>query len=134
MSQQKKRDPYLNVKYIAYCISQLPPEGVPTTMEDFINYAKFQLSVDKHVLLLDPMWDKYTDEMILVEYFANLFSRSKEKVTEFELGLDGTAASSSVDDFNTWAEKQIAKNQVELEEKAKNLEDHISFSPETMGE
>jgi hypothetical protein len=132
MSQKKAPDPFYRLKYMGYCLSQMTPTGVPTTFEDYVNYAKFHLSLDKHVLMEDPIWDKYTDEGILVEFFANIFSKSKEKLKEFESTFKGYM--SEIDEFNAWADRMIEKNKIELEEKAKTLEDKVSFTPETMGE
>jgi hypothetical protein len=122
-------DKFFNLKYIAYCWAQLPPEGTDSTFEDFVKYAKFNLSVDKHVLMEDPIWDKYNDEQILVEYFANLFIKSKGERERFEAQFAG-----SDPDFNDWSDQQIAKNQEEMAEKAASLEDSIKFVPETLGE
>jgi hypothetical protein len=126
-------DQFYRLKYMGYCLSQLPPDGIPTTISDYVEYAKFHLCVDKHVLMEDPIWDKYSDEMILVEFFANLFSKSKEKLQEFQATLKGTT---TVDEFNDWADRMIAKNKIELEEKAKalELEDSVHFSPDSLGE
>ena len=87
------KDRFLPIKYMGYCMSQMPPEEAKTSFEDFVTYAKFQLSVDKHVLMEDPDWDKYTDEAILVEYFANMFLKSKEERERFEatLGAGGVS-------------------------------------------
>ena len=128
-----KPDPFYRLKYMGYCLSQLAPDGIPTTFGDYVEYAKFHLSVDKHVLMEDPLWEKYTDEMILVEFFANLFTKSKERLQEFELTFKGLT---TVDEFNDWADKMIAQNKIELEEKAKtlDLEDSINFSPESLGD
>jgi hypothetical protein len=128
-----KPDQFYRLKFMGYCLSQLPPDGVQTTFSDYIEYAKFHLSMDKSVLMEDPIWDKYTDEMILIEFFANLFSKSKDKLQEFQATLKGTT---TVDEFNDWADRMIEKNRIELEEKAKalELEDSIHFSPESLGE
>lgn len=126
MSQ--KLDRFFRIKYVAYCQSQLPPEGVDITFEDFVNHAKFQLSVDKCVLLEDPIWQKYTDEMILVEYYGNLYSKSKDARNSFEALLRGEDTS-----LHNWFDDQIAKNQEELKAKAEKFEDKIEFVPETVG-
>jgi hypothetical protein len=118
-----------NIKFAAYCMSQLPPEGVETSFDDFVRYAKFQLCFDKHVLMEDSIWDKYTDEQILVEYYANLFSKSRDERTRFEDQLKGFDS-----DIYAWFDAQIKKNQEEMAEKAKGLEDKVKFVPETIGE
>jgi hypothetical protein len=132
MTQSKKVDPFEKLKYMGYCLSQLPPSGITTSFTDYVNYAKFQLSLDKHRLLEDPIWEKYSDEQLLVEFYANLFSKSKKALKEFEDTFVGTR--SEVDDFSIWADKMIEKNQAELEKKAESLEDSVRFTPETLGE
>lgn len=127
MSDQK--DSLLPVKYMGYCMSQMPPEDQNSTFEDFVRFAKFQLSLEKHVLMEDPIWDKYTDEQILVEYFAGLYARSKEERERLEVQLAG-----SDPDINEWFDKMIEKNQEEMAEKAKSYEDKVRFVPEALGD
>lgn len=129
--QTRENDQFYKLKYMAYCMSQLPPEGAGSNFADFLNYAKFQLCVEKNVLMEDSIWDKYTDEALLVEFFATIFAKSKEKRQEFEQTLKGL---STVDDFNTWADRMIEKNRIELEEKAKEFEDSVNFKPEALGD
>ena len=117
------------LEYMAFCMSQMPPEGVKQSFEDYVQFAKFQLSVDKHVLMEDPIWDKYTDEQILIEYMAGLFSKNPEKVKEFEMKLTGKDT-----DIYDWFDKKIEENQKEMSEKLEEMEDTVSFSPESLGE
>lgn len=126
---ESKVDRFLPLKYMGYCMSQLPPEDVESTFEDFVRFAKFQLSLDKHVLMEDKIWEKYTDEEILVEYYANLFSKSKEERERFETQLAG-----SDPDVNEWFDKMIEKNQAEMAEEASKYEDKVSFVPESLGD
>lgn len=60
------------------CLSQLPPEPIKPTFEDLVNTAKFHLSLEKKVLLHDPIWDTYSDEDILVEWYAIVASKDEK--------------------------------------------------------
>lgn len=122
-------DKLFKIKYMGFCMAQMPPEDVASDFADFVRYAKFQLSVDKCVLMEDPMWDKYTDEQILVEYFANLFMKSKEERERFEGQFKGEDP-----DLYDWFDRKIAENKKELEAKAADLEDSVSFKPDSLGD
>jgi len=118
------------LKYIGYCLSQLPPEeaGSPN-LGDFVRYAKFQLCKATHTLMLDPIWDAYTDEEIIVEYYAHVLNSSKESrdaLLNKLQGLDET--------IYDWLDAQIERNQKENKRKAEKMEDSLSFSPGELGE
>lgn len=131
MSKKEKRDSRFDrLKFVAYCKSNLPPEGVELTYEDFLEYAKFQLSLEKGVLLKDPIWEKYTDEELLVEYYANLFEKNESAKKEFETVLAGVQGD---DGFEEWADKQIASSKPE-EPKDEEDEESFEFVPEEPGE
>lgn len=119
------------LRYIGYCISQMPPKNVSTNLGDFVEYAKFHLSQEKHVLLKDQIWDRYSDEDVLVEYFASVFSKNENARKEFELLIN--AGDFSMESFADWADSEIVKNEKEMLSKTKKLEEKISFSPETLG-
>lgn len=124
-----ERDPYRNIKYMAYRLSELPS---PYNIYDLVRYAKFQLAAMTKTLLKDPIWDTYTAEEILVEFFGHQFLEDEDLKADFEkqIGL----ANKGVDDFADWADKQMAKSQIENEKILGGLEDKISFNPNTMGD
>lgn len=126
------KDPFFNLKYVGFCLAQMPPKAEDVELADFVNYAKFQLSMEKRVLLEDPIWDAYSDEQLLAEYYAVLFTKDKEAREEFEreLGIKDT----SIDDFANWADAEIEKNREALEILADEQEDSVHFNPETLGE
>lgn len=128
---KKPNDPLFNLKYMGYCMANMPPEqdGVKPTLSDFVIYAKFYLSFKKNVLMEDEIWDKYTDEQIMVEYFANLFSENKEEREKFETGFTGNDT-----ELMDWFDKQIADNQKEVEAFADKIQDQVKFVPDAMGE
>ncbi len=125
-----KVDPYKGIKYIGYRISQLPDRY---NMSDLIRYAKFVLASKTHRLLKDPIWDDYTVEELLIEFYAHQFNDSKEARIAFEQSLD--IATDNVDDFAAWADAEIAKEDKIREKTLSELEDSVSFSPsDVMGD
>jgi hypothetical protein len=116
------------LKYVGWCWSQLPPEGATFTFEDLIQYAKFQLSVQKRVLLKDSIWDQYTDEELLAEYYANLFQKNEDARLEFQKLIEG----GDDDEFLAWANKK-ARQAKEERESGADLEE-VEFTPEGVGE
>ena len=81
--QLTNTDPFFGLKYIAYCRSQRPPEGVESDDIDIINYAKWQVCKARNLLFNDPIWKEYTAEEILIEYFAILFDESETLRDQF---------------------------------------------------
>lgn len=123
--KKKKRDPYRNIKYLGYRLSQLPDRY---NLDDLVRYAKFSLSVKSGRLLKDPIWDEYTLEELLVEFFAHQFVDNKEFRIRFEqeIGdIDGT-----VDEFNKWADKQMAEEAKLRAKVMGELEDRVTFDPD----
>jgi hypothetical protein len=112
------------LKYIGWCWSQLPPEGAGFTFEDLLQYAKFKLSLQKRVLLKDPIWDQYSDEELLAEYYANLFENNEDARNEFQSLIDG----GDDDEFLEWANRKARETR---EEKSTGEDtEEIEFSPD----
>lgn len=131
LKESLAKDPYFKLKWWAYLLVDLPKE-MKITDGQFVEYCKFQLAVKNKVLMKDPVWDSYTPEEILREFFAHRMATDSSYKTQFMLSLgshDGT-----VDDFEAWADKEISKNQVALEKKASELEESVSFDPSKVGE
>lgn len=124
------KDAFLRIKYMGYCMSEMPPDEAEPGYEDFLKYAKFILCQAYHKPMKDPFWDKYSDEEILVEYFAILFDKDKEAKAAFEDQLRGLEGG---DDFADWADQMIADNQETLGS-GKGLEDKIDFTPDSIGD
>lgn len=112
-------------------MSQLPPEETPIVLEDFVKFAKFRLSSEKRVLLKDPIWEQYSDEEILIEYFALLFEKDKNEREKFAAPF--RAKGKPHEDFADWADRMIGESEKKMIEAAKTTEDSISFSPDTIG-
>jgi hypothetical protein len=118
------------LKYLGYCLSQLPPEDAgPPDFSHFVDYAKFQLCRANHKLMLDPIWEEYTNEEIVVEYYAHLMASSKDQRNAFLQSLAGYDES-----IYSWLDDQIQKNQKEVDDLLSKTEEKISFSPKSFGE
>ena len=72
----------------------------------------------------DPIWDEYTSEEILVEYYALLFHNSKDQAEKFLQKINGVNSS----DYD-WIIEQSGEQEAVMGE-----EDVVSFNPEKIGE
>ena len=126
-SKKKEFDRLRNIKFKGYCWAHTPP-GDESSLSDLISFAKFFLCKRAGRLWKDPIWDQYTDEEILVEYFAHLFSDDKGAKEEFELDLNHEEGMVDEDAY-AWLERKVAENQEEMKKKMEELPEKISFSP-----
>lgn len=125
----KKRDPYFRLKYLGYFLSQLPDTF---STKDLVRYAKFYLAAKTKTLMKDPIWDNYTSEELLIEFFAYRFQDESFRVP-FEQQLD--TRSGVVDEFAAWADKEMKKEAKIRDKILGGLEDRVSFDPkDIMGE
>lgn len=132
MDQKKTEDKFFKMKYMGYCLAQMPPEEAETSLEDFINHCKFQLCVLSNRLLKDPIWEAYTDEDIIVEYFAHRVEKDQEFKDTLEARFKGFD-----EDTYDWFDEMIEKNQEELKtfkEKVAEEAEEINYSPNGSGE
>jgi hypothetical protein len=113
---------------MAYCRAHTPP-GEDFTTLDLIQTGKFYLCKTLGYLWEDPIWDKYTDEEILVEYFAHLFSKDETFRKDFEVQIDAGTQVYGNDIFD-WLDKMVEENQAEMKQKLEEMPDKISFSPD----
>ncbi len=130
-SSKKTPDPFKKLKYIGYCRACAPP-GKGMQFKDFVNYVKTYLCFETKTLFKDPIWDSYSDEDLIVEYFARIFRVDKDRRQKFEAEIG--KKDTDYDNFLEFADAQIEKNQEELNEKADELEDNVSYSPEVLGD
>lgn len=132
MTKPKKKiiDPYRNLKKLGYYTSQLPDRY---SKEDLIRYAKFQLARRAKRLLKDPIWDEYTEEELLIEFYSHQFEDNEKFKVEFEQELGKSA--DKIDDFAAWADKKIAEDAKIRDMTMGQAEDHVKFSPnDVMGD
>lgn len=127
MSQPKKPkkvDPLKGIKYIGYRMGNLPQRyDIPA----LVRYAKFHLCHATGRLMKDPIWDLYTVEELLAEFFARQFVDNKEAREIFEKSL--TDINGEVDDFASWADKQIAEEDKIRKRLIDNAEQSVRFDP-----
>jgi len=74
-------DPFKGLKHIAYCRTGIVPD---MSMPVLVDYAKWQICKIRKVLWHDPIWNEYTEEEILIEFFCINFDLSPEARTDFE--------------------------------------------------
>lgn len=130
MDQKPSPDPLLRIKYLGYSLAKL--SSAPN-MSDFVRYAKFQLCVRTKRLMKDPIWDTYTKEEILVEFYALKFDTDKKYLQEFEVQLLGLPGATN--DFSDWADREMAKEAKMKEHTLDNMEQRVEFNPaDIMGE
>jgi hypothetical protein len=123
MGNQKNKsykDTLINIKHIAYRMVQSNNDLEGRTWEDLINHCKFYLCNSRKVLFKDPIWDIYSDEEILVEYHAAVFSKDPDALKVFENYLLG--GEEAHEDFD-WMEAQVRENQKALNEYNKEDEE-----------
>jgi len=109
------KDPLFNLKYIAFCRSQLPPDEESKTDAAILDYAKWQICKERSVLFNDPKWDLYTPEEILIEYFTIAFDQNEQLREEFLSQIRGI----NCDDiawFEQMEKEYIEKKQAEAKE------------------
>jgi hypothetical protein len=126
--QKPKQDQFYTLKYKGYCRSQTPPDR-DMQLDDFVRFAKNFLCVATGTLWKDPIWDTYTTEEILIEYYSHLYSKDEKFKKEFETALNMT------DDTYAWLDKMVDKNQKEMGTKKEELPERVEYSPvDTLGE
>ena len=59
----EKKDKFRRVKFMGFCMSQLPPDGFSLDFEDYMNWILFQLCKHYKIPTKSDVWDKYTDEI-----------------------------------------------------------------------
>lgn len=77
----------------------------------------------------DPIWESYDEHQILVEYFAQVFTKSPEARKDFEAKMKNQDS-----DFTDWADEMEAENKKEIEKLLKSHEENLSFRPDSLGE
>jgi hypothetical protein len=122
MDKKKRIDPYKNLKTLGYNLSQLPDKY---NLKELTRYAKFYLASKTGTLLKDPIWDTYTTEEMLTEFYAYLMEDREYRLRfEQESGIKG-----EVDDFASWAEKKIQEDSKVRDKVLGQMEENIKFSP-----
>lgn len=101
---ETNQDPFFGLKYIAYHRAVLPaPEEC--TPEIVANYARWQICKARNILWNDPIWDSYTDEEIMIEFFAITFDQSEQSRIDFQNSFVNTS-----EDVHEWMEIMSKKH------------------------
>ena len=119
-----------NIKYAAYCKAMLPPKEEDVSYEDLVEFALFQLSVEKHLPLKHKIWKDYADEEILLEYYAVLFLKNEDVRERFLAEISGSPK--EIDLLNKLQELERVKMENLKEskmDKEEELPDVIEFVP-----
>lgn len=111
---------------MGYVTSQV---GLAGTVElaDLVRFAKFYLCFKTNTLGKDPIWDEYTDEDILVEYYGRLYFEDEDLRRSFEatLGIDDDAVAADY----AWLESKVKASETEAEAATADLPAKIEFVP-----
>jgi len=124
--ENNESDPFFPLKYLGYCLAMTPPEGDKIGLDAFVEFARFQLCEARNVLRKDAVWDNYSDEEVLIEYYAILMSKDETLRKKMELELGGMNYDRDLDWFN----KQITDNKKDI----KDIEKEEEFDFEPIGE
>ena len=125
-----KKDPLFNIKHIAYR-NVITPVG-PDNFKLFVRGCQLGLAIKTHRLMKDPIFDTYTPEEIIAEYYSHLYSTDKQAREEFEAQMRGQDID-KLNDFYSWTEKMIEDNKKDLEAHEETLEKDLSFNPADLG-
>lgn len=106
-----KEDPIFRLKYIAFCMGAKPSLEDKISLEDFAQFARFQLSATYGIPFRADIWDKYTTEELIIEFYALKFFKEDDYSKEFEARLSGEYQA----DFD-WMQEQIDKNKEEVKD------------------
>lgn len=107
---KKTLDPFFGLRYIAYLRTGMPVNEEDMDESVLANFAKWQLCKARNRLWLDPIWDAYTYEELLIELFAVQFDEDAELRTKFEAGL--VTANRSDED---WMARMEARHRAKAE-------------------
>jgi hypothetical protein len=77
-------DPFFGLKYIAYLRTGLSVNTEDIDAEGLVNFARWQICKVRNILWNDAIWEKYTPEEILIEYFAIKFDENDTERKTFE--------------------------------------------------
>lgn len=123
------KDQFHNLKLIAYKRATL--EGDTVDLDDFVEFCRMHLCHTYKVPFNSSVWDSYTDEQVMIEYFALKFIREEKFRSEFENKLKGIepVEELSEDEFLEWAKQMEINNRKEVEELKQSMEKSIDFTP-----
>ena len=84
LSEEIKNNPFLPFIKRGYYMSTFPLEY---DKEHLVRYAKYVLCKERNMLFYDPIWNSYTDDYLLDEFYAVMIEKNKEYRESLELAL-----------------------------------------------
>lgn len=117
-AEEAKKDPQFNLRYMGYFLGGFDSDRKDLNFQDFVQIAKFRICEERNILMNDPVWERYkTDQEILVEYYAIMYTRNEKARARFESVLAGYD-----EDDLAWMDEQITKNKSSIEERKREQE------------
>lgn len=89
---QKSKDRFFGLKYIALTRVSLTKNKDELDAEALLSFAKWQLCKTRSILWNDPVWEHYTAEEVLIEWFSLKFDENEDLRKEFELSILSVSA------------------------------------------
>lgn len=123
VKEEEGEDPFIALKNIAYHRTTLGPLDKIESDQEILDFAKWQICKARNVLFLDPIWDDYTAEDIMVEFFTIQFDESEDLREAFKLKIQGKTKPQY-----EWFDQMEAKYQKDKEKEVKDMggDDEIS--------
>lgn len=112
---KRDTDVWFRMKYMGYCLANLPPEEKSWELKDFYRMVRFRLAQKWGVSMKDPIFDRYIrPEELVVEYFAHRCADEEDFRQEIENRAAGKPEgySETVD----WMEQELEENKRAIEE------------------
>lgn len=137
-----KKDLFFRIKYMGYCMANLPPQMEEWSYHDLIRSSKFYLARKWNKPMKDPVFRQYSEEELLVEYYAHKTVEDPEFAESIKNRVLGIETFEGEDDVAAAMEKEMELNKAEVEaykqkmlldkgDKIKDEEDEsFSFKPE----
>lgn len=119
-------DPLKKLKGFAYTRTFPNPEGV--SLAQLIIIAKTSLCKLTNTLYKDPVWDLYTDEELLIEYFCHRLTTDEDFKEDVEVMYDIFDKT-----VNDWLADKVSDLDAELEAELDAMDDEISLDMDTIG-
>lgn len=117
-------DKLINLKHIGYTRAFMGIDN-DISLPVFIDACKTYICARQKILFNDPIWERYSDEEIIVEYYSYLFIDNKSEREKFESSVDAASGSDTYD----WLTSKVDELEAESEKKVNELPDRISFNP-----
>lgn len=130
MQNKESKDPFIRLKYIAFCRNYMAPED--NSMYDLLNHAKNYLCLRKNRLFNDPIWSTYSDEALLVEFYSVRMDEDPDFRQQIEEAIKGKG--NTIEDDIAWMEKREKEEDAKRAERLKEIQDEINFSHVTKEE